>query len=470
MDPWIQIATEHARCANPRHAYPLRWGESQGHALHLRRISDTLDETVKRSKVMFKKIYPDAKWSESDYRWTFPSGYQFSFGHCKDPDDWGGYQSNSYSHIAFDEATQFTYEQFEQISSRLRSKDPVLAGDPELGLAGMLRTRLASNPNMGSGGHAFTMKGNPFWLRERFVDPAPLGNTVLYHYVEMSDGTRVKRTRLFMPANLWHNPDKNFVRRYEEELQDKPHHIRQALLYGNWYITANSYFAGIWNERIHTCERYKVPSDWPRFRSMDWGFKLPGCILWFAMDDDGNMFVIRELKFQGKNPEEVSAFVKDIEIEMGVWDKRANRSLITGPADTQLWEQRSGAKQMVEIFAEKGIMWTQANKSAGTRRDNAQRVYKRLADHGKETMVPGLVIFKDCPYLIKTLPALQSKEGTPEEPEDGGDDHGTDALFYGVQFASRGRKGIPRIREKDDWDEEDRRIEQNRGRHGYGAY
>lgn len=367
-----------------------------------------------------------------------------------------------------DEAWQFTEEQADQIGARLRCTDPVLAGDPDLGLPSMLRRRYASNPNAGKDGQIFTMKGNPYWLRDKFVEPDPMGNVVHFQWLTMSDGTKVKKTWLFMPASLWDNPDRNFVRNYEQRLQGMPHHIRQAYLYGNWYITANSYFADVWNERIHTCERFRVPASWPRCRSMDWGFKMPGCILWGALDDDGNLFIIREYKFQGKTDREVADRVKEIEIEMGVWDKRANRSLIMGPADTQLWEKRGdSAKSKAEVFAEKGIIWTQADKAS--REGNAQRIYKRMQDHGKETMTPGLVIFRDCKYLIKTLPALQSEEGNPECPQDGGDDHGTDALFYLGAFCSRGRKGIPRIKEKDEWEEEAEDVRKPRGRYGYGS-
>ena len=467
MDPWIQIHMEHQRCSIPNHPYPLKWGQSQGHAIHLRRTSPMLDDTIKRSKQMFPRIYPDAVWRESDLRWIFPSGYQFSFGHCKDPDDWSQYLSREFTHIAFDEAWQFTEEQADQIGARLRCTDPVLAGDPDMGLPSMLRIRYASNPNAGKDGQVFTMKGDPYWLRSRFVDPEPMGNVVLYKWIEMSDGTRIKQTRLFMPATLWDNPDKNFVRNYEQRLQGMPHHIRQAYLYGNWYITANSFFADVWNERIHTCERFKVPDEWPKFRAMDWGFKLPGCVGWFALDEEENLFLFKEWKFQGRTDREVAKGIRERETEMGLWDKKVNRSLITGPADTQLWEKRGdSAKSKAEVFLEEGVSWVQADKTS--REANAQRIYKRLADHGNGTSTPGFVIFRTCPYVIKTLPALQAEEGNPECPQDGGDDHGTDMVFYAGAFASRGKKGIPRIRERDD-DDEEKPLQQGRGRFGYGS-
>jgi hypothetical protein len=424
-----------------------------------------LDETISRSKRWFRKVYPEADWRESDLTWTFPSGYKFTFGHCKDPDDWQQYQSNQYTHISLDEASQFTQEQKAQIKTRLRSDDPLLMQ--------ILKFRMMSNPVMRKGGQVFTSKGNPNWLREEFIDPWPLGKKVLYDEVTRADGTVEKRTRLYLPATLFDNPNKAFVHQYEAELLSAPPHIRQALLYGNWYITEGSYYAAVWDQTLHVCRPFKVPSSWRMFRAMDWGFKVPGVIGWFAMDDDENLFMVREYKFQNRTDVEVAKRVKEIELELGVWsgtkERPGKHSLLTGPADTQIWEQRGHqGKTIAETFREAGVQWTQADKKAGSREAHAQRIHKLLGDHHGGTTTPGLVFFQGCDETIKTLPQIQAEEGNPECPQDGGDDHAHDMLGYACAFASRGKRGIPPLKHDDEWDDPDMEVQKNRGPLGYG--
>jgi hypothetical protein len=164
------------------------------------------------------------------------------------------------------------------------------------------------------------------------------------------------------------------------------------------------------------------------------------------------LFVWREYTFRGIDVVEVAKRIREIEEDEGLWEGR--RSTITGVADTQLWEKRGeSGKSKAEEMLEAGIPWVPADKKSRER--NAERVYARLADHKDHTQQPGLVIFKrSCPMLIKTLPALQTDATNMETPSDGGDDHWHDSLAYGVAFASRGAKGIPKKKKADEWAEE----------------
>lgn len=471
MDPVMQVMIEHERCHNPRHPYHMRWGDSTGAALHLRRTFPMLRETIIRSHKIFPRIDPGAKYDTQAATWTFASGYRYAFGHCNDPNDWGNYQSSQYSYIAFDELSQFTEEQYDQICTRLRSSDPVLSK--------MLKIRSMSNPVMLRSGDTFTVD-DPYWVRKRFVDPAPDGNVTLKRKVMLREGKHYWRTWIYLPASLYDNPDKAYVETYERELAAKPPLIRQALLYGNWYVTEGSFYGQVWNDRLHTCKPFKIPDDWKKFRSMDWGYKAPGIIGWFAMDPDGTLYLYREMGFQGKSDEQVAGMVKEIEQAEGIWSLK--RSSITGPADTQLWERRGegNIKTKAETFHKLGVPWVPAMKNAtgsgsrkvGGRVGNAERLLMRLSDHDNGTKTPGIVFFNTCQKTIKCLQSIQTRPGTMDEPLDGGDDHPHDMVLYAVAFASRGTKGIPsKVDEREDEDDDEPRAPKPRGRHvGYGVY
>lgn len=461
MEPFQQITVEHQRCADPEHPHPLRWGESTGWALHLRRTLPMLKQTMQRARRIFPLIDPGVKWSQDDMCWIFSSGYRYEFGHCRDPDDWEKYFSSEYSIILFDELVQFLQEQYDQIRSRCRSSDPVLVQ--------MLRVRAMSNPLMKKDvADNFKLDDNPHWVRERFVDPAPEGRVTLWRTVQDPDsGEQMRISRIYLPARLKDNPDPVFRRQYMQNLLDMPVHIQQAQIHGNWYFTPGAFYE-CWNENIHVCEPFKVPDDWKMFRSMDWGFKNPGCIHWWAMDPDETLYCVYELTFREKSDAEVATMVKQTEQIFGLW---SGESLITGPADTQLWEQRGhSAKEMAQVFRDKGVPWEQADKKS--RRVNAQRLTARLKDHSGGTAVPGIVFFRNCRMLIKTLPQIQTDARDSDCPADGGPDHWHDSALYACAFASRGRQGIPaRRKAKHRWweSEEERRIERGpRGRLGYG--
>lgn len=470
-DIFDQVVVEHERAfgiQDPmtgkvrQHKYRTGPGRSTGWALHLRRTVKNLEQTIVLSQKLFKAIDPNAQWSESKSTWTFASGFRYQFGHCKDPNDWENFMSFEFSAIYYDELTQFNEEQYDQINTRLRSTDPVLST--------MLKIRAMSNPLMRrEQGESFTVN-DPNWVRRRFVDKAPQGNTIFKKKLTRRDGTVEWYKSLYMPAKLHDNPNKDFVRQYELRLLNSPHHIRQALLEGDWYVTEGSFFAEYWNRSLHVVKPFKCPRDWKFLRSMDWGFKVFGCIHWFAMDEEETLYVIRELKFKNKLDTEVAAMVKVVEMDLGLWDERRNCSRITGPADTQLWTAlgQAGAT-MGENFRLKGVPWVRAMKAAGSNQVHAQNVIKRLTDHDDGTKTPGLVFFDTCKYIIQTLPAIQTSLDNPDEPQTGGDDHAWDCLKYGVTYASRGRMGIQDLaRLRDPWEEEEQGVAPRRGRHGYG--
>lgn len=465
-DPIPQIQVEHTRCMNKRHPHHLEWGRSTGWALHLRRTVKRLEQTIQRAHRLFPTIDSQVRWDEQKNTFTFSSGYKFQFGHCKDPNSWMDYYGNEYSHIAFDELVEFDEEQYDQIKSRKRSADPVLSM--------MLKVRAMSNPvTRRDAADGFFLK-DPQWVRRYFVDPAPEGKTILKQKVRLDDGTIVERRRIYLPAKLSDNPNKSFVLQYEAELQAQKPHIRAALLRGDWYATPDSFYGEWWDRRIHVCDPFNIPSDWPKFRSMDWGFKAPGCVLWWAMDPDGNLICTKEYTFQGKNADEVAKEIRAIETAMGLW--QGKRSRIFGPADTQLWEERgdSGMTKAASM-ARLGVLWHRAQKSARAgsgRQGNAEKLIGRLKDHKNKTTTPGIVFFKSCRNCIRTIPGIQTDQRDTELPLDGGEDHWHDAVLYACAHASKGRAGLATIKRKADKfddDEEDRPIKENRGRYGYGS-
>jgi hypothetical protein len=367
---------------------------------------------------------------------------------------------NRNSVVCFDELVSFDKEQYDQISGRVRSSDPVLRA--------MLKIRSMSNPMYLRTTNENISVKDPNWVRRYFVDPAPLGKVILKKKITRRDLSVDYITRIYLPATLYDNPNKQFVKDYEATLLAKPPHIRQALLFGDWYLSVGAFYSEDWNPQIHVCRPFKIPDDWPQFRSMDWGHKTYGCVLWFAMDPDGNLYCHREMTFKGKMDKEVALRIAEIEKDLGVW--RGKRSGIIGPADTQLWEKRGDSgRSKAENMAEMGVVWIPADKKS--RAHNAERFCARLRDHGRGTTLPGIMFFENCKMTLQTIPGIQADPSDPEYPLEGGDDHWHDAVLYACAFASHGRKGIPRQKPTYEYDEDDddHWEDFDRGRDGYGS-
>jgi hypothetical protein len=445
-EPFQQIQVEHERCKLPEN-HPMfhPWGTSVGRALHVRRTLPMLTETIDRAKRLIPQLDPGAKWSEKDHTFTLASGYKYQFGHCAEKDDWQMYQGQQYTIFCADELPQFEENQYLNIKSRVRTADPILRR--------MLKVRSMGNPLIRrEKGEDFSVV-DPFWVRRYFVDPAPEGRKTIRKKIILEGGEVAYATRIYLPAKLSDNPDPEFRRSYEKNLRSLPLHMRKALLEGDWYSVVGAHYSASWHRDRHVCRPFRVPKEWVWMRSMDWGYKNPGVIYWAAEDPDGTLWVIKEFVFKGMTATEVAMRVRDIEQNLGIWSYQHNRSMITGPADTQLWEERGNrGLSMAEEFMQAGVFWVRADKKSRAR--NAQRLIARLEDGIDDAKaVPGIVFFQTCSDIIKILPSIPSDPGDPETPLKGpGGGHAHEALCYLASYASR--EHAPLADEEDKLDED----------------
>ena len=396
-------------------------GESEGHALHMRRTMPQLRETLDRAHRMFIKWDPNLEFSKEHHRYTFSSGYKYTFGHCRQENDYEDYLSQQYTWLGLDEAYQFTLKQFEELDARVRSADPVLVK--------LLRTRLMSNPA-------------PGWLKEMFVDPAPEGNIVLRKKVtDPVTGAFKHKTMLFLPAKLDDNPDPAFVESYKFKLLSKPAHIRARYLYGDWNSMEGGFFEDSWNSAIHVIEPFKIPREWPKFRAMDWGFRAPGTIGWYALDNDDVLYKFYSFDFRLMKDHQVADRVIEIEKKFGFWNDRERKSRLNGVADTQLWEERGDSgKSKAAVFSEKGIFWQPADKASLAR--GCERLDERLRDHD-ENKPPRLLIFRNCKKTQEMFASIQVDENDSTVVDKKSPlKHWLDETAYAAARASRGAGSI----------------------------
>ena len=98
--------------------------------------------------------------------------------------------------------------------------------------------------------------------------------------------------------------------------------------------------------------------------------------------------------------------------------------------DPSMWARKSAGDRVystADEYRENGVVLTKANND---RLIGKRKVDSLLADlpDGK----PGLVIFTTCENLLRTLPALPYDKVKVEDVDTDAEDHGYDALKYGL--------------------------------------
>jgi PBSX family phage terminase large subunit len=69
---------------------------------------------------------------------------------------------------------------------------------------------------------------------------------------------------------------------------------KKRLRDGIWAAAEGIVFDG-YDPDIHVVPAFEIPADWPRYRSIDFGFTHPFVCQWWAVDPDGRLYRYREL-------------------------------------------------------------------------------------------------------------------------------------------------------------------------------
>lgn len=362
--------------------------------LNLLLLRRTLPELRENHLIpMQRELYGFAVYNSAERVFRFPNGSRIKLGYCDTLQDVYQYQGQEYAVIGLEEATHFTEEQMRFLTTcnRTTRKD--------------FSPRMYYTCNPGNVGHA--------WVKRLFIDRLYAENENPNDY-------------LFIPARIYDNKvlleaDPNYIR----QLEALPEELRRAHLDGDWDVHAGQYFREFSRDR-HVIEPFEIPSWWRRFRSMDWGYNDPCCVLWHAVDGENRVYTYRELYVRETRAGEVASMV--LELSRG-------ESISYTVASPDMWQKRgavlSGAggfegETLAELFTSSGLSLTPADNSR-VPGWNRVRDFLAVAPDGR----PNWLCFSDCRNLIRQLPALQFDQHNREDAADG-DDHAPEALRYAL--------------------------------------
>lgn len=315
-------------------------------------------------------------YNESKKILSLPNGSVLRFCYCESDKDVDKYQGDEFHDLAIDEAGQWAEGVFRTLMGSNRSSNPNIPA----------RCLLTGNP--GGLGHG--------WLKRIFIDKRFKDNErpTDYHFIQ----SLVHDNQALILA------DPDYVHRLNAEPNEA---LRKAYLYGDWDIAAGMFYTEL-RRSIHLIKPFEIPHHWNRFGAYDFGFNHPAAFGYFATDEDGNVYLYREVVQAGLR---VDQFAKrllsfpdtdrlyPIAAGLDCWTKKGIINDKTPPT-------------ISEEFQKHGI---HLQKAIVDRIQGANQVRKYLAWDGRPNNKPKFFIFDTCPI---TYDCLSRMIVDPDRPED----------------------------------------------------
>lgn len=241
--------------------------------LILRETGPQMLELIDRTHRLYPKMAGKPSWNGSDRRWTWPSGATVKFEAIDTVLDVKRIQGQEWSWVGHDEAGNVADEKIiDMTQAEIRCADPTV------------HTQWMGSANPGNAGHA--------WIKRRFVTPCGVdGRRIILRRVTLPNGLRTQVTRRFIPGTVLDNPIYANDAKYMATLATLPEVLRNQLLYGDWNAGVGTALDEL-DEGMHIVKRFDVPATWTRFGAFDYGFAHNWVWVYFAVTEDGDVFVV----------------------------------------------------------------------------------------------------------------------------------------------------------------------------------
>lgn len=201
---------------------------------------------------------------------------------------------------------------------------------------------------------------------------------------------------------------------------------------------------------IHIIDQFEIPEDWRRYRCIDFGFTHPFVCQWWAEDEDGRLYMYREIYMSKRT---VAAHMMGIGEAPGIIDLSANEKYYATICD---WDAEDRA-----TMAEHGINTVAADKRIQVGIEKFQERLKPSGDGRpriffmRDSLVEVDETLKDVYQPVRTteeFPGYIWRDMSNRREQTSKDevpmrvaDHGMDAARYMVMYLDGGGSGIVKV-------------------------
>lgn len=361
------------------------------------------DRQISKIRIEFPPYMGTLKETASDgLAFYLGEGYGSGILALRNLDDPSKYQSAEFAAIGVDELTKNPVTTFNTLRGSLR-------------WPGIARTPFVAASNPGSIGH--------LWVKQYWIDR-----------IYPPEMQHLASEFAFVKALATDNP--SLDESYWDMLNSLPPDLARAWVLGDWNVFAGQAFGGF--TARHVVEPFELPRHFPKWRAVDWGFRNPWCCLWLARDPDiGRIIVYRELYQDLLTDRQQAAMILDN-------SPKGEAAKITD-ADPSMWatKNKDGVTfSTADEYRAGGVVLTKADNDRMGGKRKIDTLLMDLPD-GK----PGLIVFSTCENLVRTLPALPYDTVHVEDVDTAAEDHGYDALRYGLTRVTPRPRKLPTVGE-----------------------
>lgn len=375
-------------------------------AVFFRKEMPQQDDLIERAKEIYLPL--GARYQDQKKQFLMPQGGRLRFRPLESRADAEKYQGQSLTDAAIEEAGNYP------------SPDPIDRLNGVLRSAKGVPTQLIMTANPGGAGQQ--------WIKQRFIDPAPLGLKILDR--KLPNGSVHKY--VYIPSRLINNHylmnDPDYVNRLY--MVGSPELVR-AWLQGDWDAIEGSYFPEF-SLTKHVVKPFEIPAHWSRIRAMDWGSAKPFCVLWGAISDGddtpiprGAIVIYREWYGWNGTPN-IGLKLDARTVGLGIKERDGDEKMADEVLDPAAFTQ-DGGPSIAERLELNFRRADNARVARGGAMGGWDQMRQRLVGIDDR---PQLYVFSTCTHLIRTLPALQHDSHKPEDVDTESEDHAADTLRY----------------------------------------
>jgi hypothetical protein len=379
-------------------------------AIFFRKELPQADDLIEEAKEIYLPL--GAHWRDQKKIFEFPTGSRVRFRPLESEKDAEKYQGQNLTDCAVEEAGNYPDPKpIDKLFGALRSKHGV-------------PTQLLLTANPGGVGH--------LWIKERYIDPAPLGLKALLR--RLPNGKDHKY--IYIPSKVQDNrilltKDPDYINNLYLVGSET---LVKAWLEGDWSIIEGAYFSEFSIPR-HVIQPFKIPKRWKKYIGFDWGFNSPFCAVWGAVsdgkDDAGNEIYTSDGRHIQKGAivvyrEYSGTHTPNENIAREILRLSKDEEITLAVADPSIFNS-NGGETIADQFNRAGLVFRPADNE---RVAGWQQLRKRLRPELDPKVQPMVYFFNNSSYLIKTIPTAPIDEKHPEDLDTAFDDHALDAFRY----------------------------------------
>ncbi len=358
-------------------------------------------ESMTNSTVLFmeRKVIgndPSVRHFPSKHRFEYSNGSILAYGGMKNEEQREQIRSigqdGSVDIAWLEEANRFTEDDFNEVLARMRGK-----------AAPWRQVILTTNPDAPT-----------HWIYKRLMQ----GGEASVYYSSAAD-------------NPYNPPE------YIETLNGLTGVLALRLREGKW-VQAEGAVYEEFDPSVHIVDWFEPPEHWRRIRSIDFGYTNPFVCQWWAIDDDGRMYLYREIYMTNRIVEDHARQIKALSE-----GERIEATVADHDAEDRATLERYGIRTIPAIKdISPGIQAVQARlRKAGDGKPRLFIMRGALVERDEKLNAAKKPVCTEDEFPAYVWPKAQDGKPVKEIPVKE-NDHGMDAMRYAVMYVDRPRPQI----------------------------